>query len=418
MTPERRDLFHRYLAYGDIAIGPNNFQGGQDLKEMDKNQMAAVLSQASVTNDKRNIGTETSLYEVDFLGCAKGFLSRRAKLSCGYETRENVQLVTSTVERFMDYLLQHDVCPEYRDQVLATRNFCRDATSEIWNAAEATRRLPGDFNIGCSTLFGGSYARDYDGKSWWGPENTSENVFVGMDTKEAFQVVKFGVAGAASEDVYKAFVDILNDETREFGQAEVKEHAGFEITRIEAPSRECIEIYTANSQHFRPVGRVYAKPWENPDALPEDLTPAEQTALTTCPSNKQTGPEREQTIEYVFLVESILQSHLQEGMKVEATIRTLDCGIMFFDEVLNVYPSFDEFVLNEMMLGWKDPRPVKGAFDYVEGEDGEDLDEDGEGEGEDEINAAETNKTKGNDADEAVRALAEDVAEKVTLHAA
>lgn len=367
-----------------MVVGPNSFQGGQDVENMDKAQIASILSQASATEDKRNLGTETSLYEVDFLGCMKAFMSRRAKNLYGFETQDRVQLLTSTLERFMDYLLQHNVCPEYQSDVLATRNFCREAGSEIWDAAEATRRLPGDFNVACSTLFNGAYARNYDGNTWWGPTDTEEQVFVGMKPEEASQIVRFGVAGAASEDVYLSFVKCVSGgdgvEAITLEVVDTKEQVGFEITKIEPPSKEAVDIYTTQSAHFRPVGRVHAKPWKNPDALPEDLTPDEQAALTSPSSSKP--HENGNQVEYVFFVESILQSHLRVGMKLEATIRTLNCGIMFFDELLNVYPSFDEFLINEMMEGWKRPKPEKGAWDYV--------DEDLEGDEKERDNARET----------------------------
>ncbi|EXJ84350.1 hypothetical protein A1O3_05017 [Capronia epimyces CBS 606.96] len=375
MTNERRDVLYKYLIYGGVEVGPNNFQGGQNTEDMDKTQASATLTQASVTDDKLNLGTETSLYEVDFLGCMKGFLSRRAKYLYGLETRDQVSMLTTTLERFMDYLLQHDVCPEYRDDVLATRNLCREVPTELWNVAEATRRLPGDFNIACSTLFGGSYARNYDGETWWGPETTTEDqVFVGMKPDEASQIIHFGVAGAASEDVFAAYLAGLKGGPALEVQW-VKEHVGFEITKIIPPTAECKKIYVQNSQHFRPVGRVYAKPWKNPDSLPEDLTPAERASLAENKQQENDGAADEE--EYVFLIESILQSYLRVGTRLEATVRKLHSGIMFFDELIDVFPTFDQFLYNELMAGWKTPRPVRGAFDYVEGDyedefDGED----------------------------------------------
>lgn len=370
LTNDRRDILFKYLAFGGVETGPNQFQGGRDTEGMDKTQIAHTLTQASINQNKRDLGTETSLYEVDFQGVMKGFLSRRAQDIFGFETREQVSAVTTTLERFMDYLLQHDVCPEYREDVLAARNLCREAQSELWDVAEATRRFPGDFNIACSTLFGGSYAQGYDGDVSWRPES-EQPTFVGMRPEEARQVIHFGVAGAASEDVYQRYLHAIHGD----GVLEVvsvQEYVGFEITSIVPPTAECKQLYTTASQHFRPVGRVHAKPWTNPDMPSEDLTEEEKQALSL-PSSRSS---RDDETEYVFVVESILQSYLRVGMKVEATIRTLNCGITFFDQVLNVFPTFDEYLVNEMMLGWKEPRPVKGAFDYVESE--EDDDDDGD----------------------------------------
>src|SRR6202012_5672253 len=91
--------------------------------------------------------------------------------------------------------------------------------------------------------------------------------------------------------------------------------------------------------------------------------------------------------EYTFFIESILQSMLRVGTKIKATVRTLGCGIMFFDEVISVYPTFDEFICNDLMVGWRAPKARRGAMDYVsDGEDeGDEGDEgrNGDGEGED-----------------------------------
>ena len=361
LVSERRNILHKYLTYGGVAVGANMFKGDQDISEMSKTQIAQILTNASVTEEKRNLDAETSAWAIDFLGCMKGFLSRRAFLLWAFEERTEVDLVTTTLERFMDYLLQHDVCPEYRAEVLETRNFCREVGREIWGIAETTRRLPGDFNMACSTLFGGTYAQNYDGNTWWGPD-TADSVFVGLTAEEAHQILHFGVAGAASEGVFKSYLEAVNSE-QTLKVVDIREHVGFEVTAIESPTPECKEIFTRHSTHFRPVGRVRAKPWTNPDAPPEDLTPAEWEELA---KQHQDGTDGE---EYIFFIESIIQSSLQVGMKIEATIRIIDCGIMFFDDVTSMFPTFDTYLPNEAMLHWTKPRAVRGAVDFVEEEE-------------------------------------------------
>ncbi|KIW21260.1 hypothetical protein PV08_01840 [Exophiala spinifera] len=370
LTPERRDIFFKWLVYGGVNIGPRAHQGAPDTEDLDNAQIAAVLSQASASKDKYDLSSSTRLYDVDFHGVMRSFLSRRSRTIYGCETPDEVSTVTTTLERFLDYLLQHDVCPEYQTDVLTTRDFCRSATSELWHITEAIRRLPGDFNIACSTLSGGYYAENYDALTDWEtePDTHNEAVFVGMKREEAEQVMSFGVAGAADESVYQAYLDAVRSGTP-VAVTEIEEMAGFEITRIDPPTPDCKAIYTSTTSNFRPVGRVYAKSWTNPDSQPEDLTDEEQKQRALLSSPKPTK-------EYVFLVEELLQTYLRVGTKIEATIYTLSCGIMFFDNVVNVFPSFDEVVVNELMQNWTTPRPKKGAFDYVEGEDGDDKDDD------------------------------------------
>lgn len=308
----------------------------------------------------------------------RSFLSRRARVLYGFENPDQVSTLTTTLERFLDYLLQHDVCPEYYTDILTTRNFCRSANSELWQDAEAIRRLPGDFNIACSTLSGGYYAEHYDGLTVWEtePDPTNRAVFVGMKPEEAQQIMSFGVAGAADEAVYQAYLDAVRTDTP-IAVTEAEEVAGFEITGIDPPTQDCKAIYTSAASNFRPVGRVYAKAWTNPDSQAEDLTEEEKRALSGSSQTTATATAtRAKPKEYVFLLEELLQTYLRVGTKIEATVYTLSCGITFFDNVVNVFPSFDEFLVNELMQDWTTPRPKKGAFDYVEGEDGQDDDND------------------------------------------
>ncbi|KAK6384960.1 hypothetical protein LTS17_002523 [Exophiala oligosperma] len=376
LTSERRDVLFKWLVFGGVEIGPRAYQGAPDTESLDNAETAAVLSQASANKDKYDLSSPMSLYDVDFQGVMHSFLSRRARAIYGFDTPDQVSTLTTTLERFMDYLLQHDVCPEYHPEVLATRNFCRSVGPELWHAAEALRHLPGDFNIACSTLSGGYYAEHYDGLTDWETEPDPQQlaVFVGMKPEEAQQIMSFGVAGAAEESVYKAYLDAVRTGSP-VAVTDVEEIAGFEITRIVPPTPDCKAIYTQTTSNFRPVGRVYAKAWTNPDSQPEDLTDEEKRALyvsSTSPNNTVKPKE------YVFFLEEILQTYLRVGTKIEATIYMLSCGIMFFDNVVNLFPSFDEFIANELMLDWVTPRPRKGAFDYVATEDDDDdVDVDG-----------------------------------------
>ena len=326
---------------------------------MSKDELAAAMSQLSIGDDKYDTDSSSALYAVDFEGCMQAFLSRRAQDIYGFHTQESVNLVTTTLERFMDYLLQHDVCPEYKVQVLASRDLCREATPELWSLAEASRWLPGDFNIACSTVFGGHYFRNYDGQTSWGDEQQPGATFVGMTPDLAMEVLKFGIAGAATVSVYKAFNE--RDQSPNFDDRvqviETSYKTGFEIFKIVPPSKNCLALYKRQSEDFRPVGRLYARPWQNPDAAPQDLTKDEKVALVhDSPQNAEQ--------EYVFFVESVILNNLSIGTKIEATLHKLNCGVWFFEEVVNAYASFDTYLPNELMREWKEPKWMKGSVEF------------------------------------------------------
>lgn len=328
---------------------------------MDKDQVNQSKSQVAIPKalreDLETAGTENAKYAVDFLGCMKGFLSRRVPTIYALDTRESVNLITTTLERFMDYLLQHEVCPEYKQDILETRNFCREASLEIWSCTEAHRWLPGDFNIACSTLFGGSYSRHYDGESSWADDEKQEIKFVGQKPQEAAEIFGFAIAGAASEEIYESYRE-LTDNASNFEALEVVQvikNQGFEIVDLFNPTADCKDMYKENSDTYRPVGRVIAQSWVDPLSPPEDLTPEEQKQAGT-----QKGQKKHER--YEFFVEEIILRNLSVGQKIIATVQRLNCGVWFFDEFTQILPDFETFLMNELMEDYKEPRWLSGSY--------------------------------------------------------
>lgn len=349
-------------------MGPNMFQSVLDEGDLSKDEIVAARARTSIAADKRDIGSVTSLYAVDFDACMKAFLSRRALATFPFDSRDQAEIVTTTLSRFMDYLLQRDVCPEYVEQVLAARSVCRGATDELWCCAQVLRHLPSDFNIACSTLFGGQYSKYYDGVSSWDEGHNLDNSknFVGFTKELARQIANFGVAAAAPEEVFQAFVS-QHVTVRKINA----EHEGFEVTAIELVTDATKEFYsTQQSLNFKPVGVVYAKPWANPDAPQEDLNEEERRLREARLQDRKNSPDREPETEYPFLVDEPAISFLRTGMKVEAAVYQLvgvvagserDLPLCVFDTVLRVFPSFDTYIEEmELMIGYKPPRPVEG----------------------------------------------------------
>lgn len=357
LTPERRDVFYKWLHYGGVKIASNAFSSGLLLDESSKEEINSAKSKIRLPDYVRKAveGDEDQDpdYVVDFLGCTRAFFSYRAPVIYYFDTKADVDRVTSIIERFMDYLLQHDVCPEYADDILATRNFCRKAVDELWSVREAQSWLPGDFNIACSTLFGGSHSKMYDGKTLWGATQPGESGFVGFTPEQATQIVGLGIVGAASEDVYSRYAELVDqDNGAGFETAKVFTGAGFEIVEIEYPTVECKEMYKKNTNEYRPVGRVLAKPWKSPLTPPEDLTEEEKAA----PKNPISSEP------YVFFMEEIIQRNLSVGQKVMATVQQLNCGVWFFDEFTVVYPNFELWIPNDLVEDYKEPRMLAGAY--------------------------------------------------------
>ena len=347
------------------------FQGSAGLsteqkENMDKTELAAAMSQLSINSDKHDLTSDDRLYDIDFEGCMKSFLSRRAVHIRGFETREAVDTVTTTLERFMDYLLQHEVCPEYKTQILSTRDLCREASIDLWNCAEANRWLPGNFNIACSTLFDGEASRNFDGSTSWAPEDTGRADFIGFTPEMASQIIKFGIAGAASEEVYQQYISIVNDptNTKAIHVTHTEPDIGLEITDIIPASKACINLYRTQSHNLRPVGHIVAIPWTNPEQPPEDISPSPSPTLS--PVNVNPAPPTPPTPSYTIILESPILSLLHPGAKLICTLHHLNIGISYFDAFQAVLPSWDDYAEgNELMIGYKKGRWLEGSVPYA-----------------------------------------------------
>lgn len=325
---------------------------------MDKEQITESKSKVAIPKALREDLEKTrsgeAKYVVDFLGCMKGFLSRRAPVIYAFDTKKSVDLVTTTLERFMDYLMHHDVCPEYKQDILEARNFCREASRELWSCSEAQRWLPGDFNIACSTLFEGSYSKNYDGETFWGDEDKQESNFVGQKAQEAAEIFGFAIAGTASQEVYDQYVSLTKggEDFEPLEVVKVIKDQGFEIVDLVDPTADCKDLYKANSDTYRPVGKVFAKSWVNPLSPQEDLTPEEQ---------RQADAQQQEEC-YEFFMEEIILRNLSVGQKITATIHQLNCGVWFFDEFTQILPDFETFLMNELMEDYKESRWLPGSY--------------------------------------------------------
>ncbi len=370
MTPKTSDIFHKYLAYGGLDVTPNMFQGisERDAESMDKDTLTRAMAQTALSHDFRDIGKESSRWVVDFEGVMKGFLSRRIPFFYALDSEADVKTITTLLSNFMNYLLHHDVCPEYREQILAARQCCIKANGELWSIQQAQKWLPGDFNIACSTLFDGAYSRRYDGLTSW---TEDEGGFVGQTDDQARQIVKFAVACAGSEQQYQLWYEKAM--ANEIKVTKVKTEVGLEVREIIQPDDETRDFYKQRTKDFRPIGKIYTRGWKNPSAPPDDLTLEEQALHKMASSEDKPGSggshqDREaEEDEYEFFVEEAVLQHLFVGMKFEATVRTLNCGIYFIDEVFNAYVSFDTFLPNDRLYGYKKPRYLHG---FSLGDDG------------------------------------------------
>jgi hypothetical protein len=230
--------------------------------------------------------------------------------------------------------------------------------------------FPGDFNKSASAIFGGAHAGTYAGDKSWVEAMRTEGITiaeVGMRDEEAKIKFTTGISIMGSDEQ----CDLLMAKSIKILD---RISASLEIVDIQLPTyatRELYEVQSKSVQHklseFEPLGKLVCKTWWAGDCdewdLPQDKYPAGK------PQQASTGQDYEFWVE-----ESVLQECFM-GLKMEASILTLQGGITILDEVHETMCSFFTWLPNELWMGRK-PKEVRwlkkglpGADDDEEGDE-------------------------------------------------
>ncbi|GKZ84585.1 hypothetical protein AnigIFM56816_010138 [Aspergillus niger] len=347
LESDRRDVFLKYLAYGGVNVGQRMFGGldGRDLQQLDSEQILQARAMTSVGKDKSNLA-------VDFDAVVRGFLTSFFPYYFNPDTEDMIKLATVTIRNFLSYLLYHDVCPEYNDNIDQARTSCDIATRELWNNQQLMAKGPGDFNSCCSLLFGGELHDTYtEGNQWRNSKDDAPR----LTTEIARKIVKFALAGAGENCHALRFQELTENKT--LCAVRIEDIDGFEITAVHPPGEVVREFYQTHAPDLVPVGKLLARTFRDPGMPDYDRSPEERMAQ----------PERN----FEFFMEGNLLQYCYPGMKVIAPVWELNCGFHYFEDAYRTYGSNYTPLVNDLMLGWKEPRDLAKAESKAES-DGED----------------------------------------------
>jgi Argonaute siRNA chaperone (ARC) complex subunit Arb1 len=263
------------------------------------------------------------------------------------ESLEMIKMGTNTIRNWLNYLLFHEVLPEYTDNIKAARKYCDLAEKQLWDNIRLLSAAPGNFNKASSFLFAGYYhdlpaTAQTEQSGAWGGEKFEH---VPMTADVAHKVVLFALACSGSDEQAGRYVELSNSGSLRANP--IRDIDGFEVVDIVLPNAGVREFYSSEAPDLNPVGKVRGKAWRNPSEGVVDLAPGE------------TLPDIEK-LEFEFFVEEDLLQYFYLGMKIVTTVWELNCGIFYYDEILTAYCSFYTTLLNDLMLGWKSPRELKG----------------------------------------------------------
>ena len=257
-------------------------------------------------------------------------------------SEEQTRKFVGIIRNFLNYLLHHDVCPEYKDQIDAARSLCDKATKEIWNITKMRPLLPGDFNMACSEIFGGMYQGLYSADSTWMDE--ADKAFrSGISREQARNVFKIGIAANANDEMFPKYRQQLSEKKCQLISSE---ETGFEITEIIHADETALSLYAQpQSTGLKILGRMKARTWLSPNTPDEDLTEEEEAYLKMNPPPIK---------DYEFWVEEEILEKCAVGMKIEATIRETSFGLTYFDAINGIHCSFYQMIPNELMGDWRE----------------------------------------------------------------
>ncbi|KAF2483196.1 Argonaute complex, subunit Arb1 [Neohortaea acidophila] len=349
MHQQTRKIFDKFMVFGGMACGQRQFIGGLDEKSMEeytKKELAELTSNYGVAERVMDGLHESEFggavtWEVDFAAVARGFLSSQFMRHFHWYDLQMVQTATNVLRNFYNYLLLHDVCPEYGVQLVAARKVCDDAEAELPMLKEVDQGLPGGFNVACSTLFGGRYSNLYAAGNDWARADDN----LGWSQVNADCVFKAGIFAHGTEAQLRQVEEAAEQGSNSF-KVISSEELGLEITRVEVANAEASTVYNSTALQntfIRPMGKLHCKRWAAPHAAPSDLLPSSKP-----------GPE-----EFEFLVDDDLLQYCVPGMKMECCVKKLDLGVKWIDHIAAVYASFFTWLANEEICEWKEPGPPK-----------------------------------------------------------
>lgn len=238
----------------------------------------------------------------------------------------DIARATNVLRNFYNYLLHHNVCPEFESQILAARKICDLADVELFNLVVASERLPGSFNTAVSATHGGTVAGVYSGEQDW------EDVgVINRTLQDCRDIVKFAISAYGSQQQYEKVADVGKFQTC------YQEQISLEVTKVELADEATRAFYDAAREKkpfLATLGKLHCRRWTYLGAPNFDHS---DEALR----RQQT----EQTMT-LWVEESILQ-YCALGMKIEGEVRELDIGIKWLDSVRAISPSFFEWLPNE-----------------------------------------------------------------------
>ncbi|KAF4583160.1 Argonaute complex, subunit Arb1 [Ophiocordyceps camponoti-floridani] len=342
---DKARYFNEYLFLGGIDTSPNAFGGHHhgDLRHLTPSERRDATATDTVHSDPNtsdrfySAGDEN--WSVDFTGVLAGFLST-SLVSLTSGIRHDMEVAVDVVENFLRYVRQHDVCPEYEDDVDKALALCADVRHEWFSLEKVRASFPGSFHEAATQLFSPS------GKTAW--DCPSVSLLRHLD----YEAVFFTVCALLGETEALTAGKGGNIVTRVFD-------CTLEVVSVQLPDADLSQRFRSLAidhvqHHPTPVGKALFKP-----------TTIEEGWLDAAVDLPDRG-----TVSWLYFEHSIL-SNLKPGMKMALTVAQLNTGVRFVKTWHNLVPTFYTFLPQVLMKHYKMPRRIERPAPSVQDPDAE-----------------------------------------------
>ena len=370
---ETARYFNEYLFLGGIDTNPNPFSGQDpgELKKLTPTERRDAVAHDGIhthlddeqSRNNRFYCGDLENWSVDFTGIVSGFFSMSVMPMTGLEPQA-LEKAVGVIDNFLRYALQHDVCPEYQDDVEKAIQVCDDALREWPMILKAQTAMPGQFNLACSRKFDAWVESD-----WYlaDPFKTRINPNTVFLTSLALAEPKLFDKVSPKTEVIREFDTTI------------------EIVNILRPGDDTVERFKSLKLDEEllgvvPIGKVQVKP----ASIEDEWEPSETGNLFT------TG------LMTLYFDDSILDN-LRIGMKMSLRVCQLDINLKFVKTLYSLAPTFNTFLPQDLMRYFKPPRvnerPPPSSHDKAGGEP-EDYDGEGGANAENQVDELDIERTE------------------------
>lgn len=359
-------IFEKYLFFGGIQSTQRMF-GGMDADAI-REATTDEIRQMTATDFVQSGASSAKFYHpqhaegwvVDFEGVVKGFLSRFIPECFTQDDPEtDTRQAGNVIHNFLNYVLHHDVCPEYTANIKAAQAICQIAPDELRDTYDLYAALPDSFNTAARFLFcDGGIFKTYDPEKPAGetPKDKKATEWSGYDMRYnpeeldahlQLAIFRFNFMDKIKDETLKQ--TIYEKEPREMRVVSTKTQA-YQVVSTHRPGKA---VKTHNEEmlkkqglggKIKPTGIVMLRPtiidhaWSNVPR-PEEMDDIDQ------PTEK-------------FILDDDLLAKLKAGMKMQLVVCELNIGgFRFLKECKEIRTSFDTLLPQSLMLYWKEPVP-------------------------------------------------------------